>query len=125
MIYFLLFFPLATIRCWDAAIINSKSEIINIKRSSEMPTVKDVIVKKPSEQEASTCRAWPIWKCEPSTFDWVYTEKETCLLIEGKVTVTDGSDSVSFGPGDLVVFPEDLECTWQVTEPVKKYYNFG
>ena len=26
---------------------------------------------------------------------------------------------------NLVVFPEDLECTWQVTEPVKKYYNFG
>jgi uncharacterized cupin superfamily protein len=24
-----------------------------------------------------------------------------------------------------VVFPEDLECTWQVEEPVKKYYNFG
>jgi uncharacterized cupin superfamily protein len=46
-------------------------------------------------------------------------------LIEGKVTVTDGSDSVSFGPGDLVIFPEELQCTWQVTEPVKKYYNFG
>jgi len=44
---------------------------------------------------------------------------------EGKVTVTDGNDSVSFGPGDLVIFPEELQCTWQVTEPVKKYYNFG
>jgi hypothetical protein len=59
------------------------------------------------------------------TFDWAYTEKETCLLLEGKVTVTDGKNSVSFGPGDLVVFPEDLECTWHVTEAVKKYYNFG
>ncbi|MHC4570085.1 MAG: cupin domain-containing protein [Planctomycetota bacterium] len=59
-----------------------------------MPTVKDVVVKKPSDEEASTCKAWPIWKCEPSTFDWAYTEKETCLLVEGQVTVTDGSDSV-------------------------------
>ena len=90
-----------------------------------MPTVKDVIVKKPSDEEAAVCKAWPIWKCETSTFDWEYTEKETCLLIEGKVTVTDGNDSVSFGPGDLVIFPEDLQCTWLVTEPVKKYYNFG
>jgi uncharacterized cupin superfamily protein len=90
-----------------------------------MPTVKDVVVKKPSEQESATCQAWPIWTCEPSNFDWVYTEKETCLLIEGKVTVTDGKDSVSFGPGDLVVFPEGLECNWNVQEAVKKYYNFG
>ena len=90
-----------------------------------MPTVKDIVVRKPSEQEKLQCKTWPVWNCEPSTFDWAYTEKETCLLIEGKVTVTDGKDSVTFGPGDFVVFPNDLECTWNVHEPVKKYYNFG
>jgi uncharacterized cupin superfamily protein len=90
-----------------------------------MPTVKDIIVRKPTEEEAKNCEVWPIWKCQPSTFDWSYTEKETCLLIEGKVTVTDGKESVSFGPGDLVIFPQDLECTWQVAEAVKKHYNFG
>ena len=90
-----------------------------------MPTVKDVIIKKPSEEEAQTCQSWPIWACQPSTFDWIYTEKETCLIIEGKVTVTDGKDSVSFGPGDMVIFPEGLECNWHVREAVKKYYNFG
>ena len=79
-----------------------------------MPTVKDVIVKKPSDEEAAVCKAWPTWQCEASTFDWEYTQKETCLLIEGKVTVTDGENSVSFGPGDMVVFPEELKCTWQV-----------
>jgi len=90
-----------------------------------MPTVKDIIVKKPSAEEQAKCKTWPVWQCEPSTFDWVYNEKETCLLIEGKVTVSDGKNSVSFGAGDLVVFPVDLECTWQVKEAVKKYYNFG
>ena len=90
-----------------------------------MPTVKDVIVRKPSDEESEACKGWPIWKCEPSSFDWAYTEKETCLLLEGLVTVTDGTDSVSFGPGDLVIFPEDLECTWHVKEPVKKHYTFG
>jgi uncharacterized cupin superfamily protein len=90
-----------------------------------MPTVKDVVVKKPSEDESAACQSWPIWTCQPSNFDWVYTEKETCLLIEGKVTVSDGKDSVSFGPGDLVVFPEGLKCNWNVQEAVKKYYNFG
>ncbi len=92
-----------------------------------MPTVKDVIVRKPSDAEAETCKAWPIWKCQTSAFDWEYTEKETCLLIEGKVTVTDkdGKDSVTFGPGDFVIFPQDLECTWNVHEAVTKHYNFG
>jgi len=90
-----------------------------------MPTIKDVIVKKPSEDETQTCKAWPIWKCQPSSFDWAYTEKETCLLLEGEVTVSDGNDSVSFGAGDLVVFPQDLECTWNVKQAVTKHYNFG
>ena len=89
-----------------------------------MPTVKDVIVRKPSEEEKSMCQSWPIWRCQPGAFDWVYTEKETCLLIEGKVTVSDGKSSVSFGAGDLVIFPQDLECNWHVQEAVKKYYNF-
>ena len=90
-----------------------------------MPTVKDVVVKKPSEEEAAVCKAWPIWKCEPSTFDWLYTDKETCLLLEGKVTVSDDENSVTFGPGDLVVFPQDLECKWNIQEAVTKHYNFG
>ncbi len=89
-----------------------------------MPTVKDVIVKKPTDAEIQTCKSWPVWTCQPSSFDWEYTHKETCLILEGEVTVTDGENSVSFGPGDMVVFPVDLDCTWQVIKPVKKHYNF-
>ncbi len=90
-----------------------------------MPTVNDIVVRKPTEQEADRCRAWPTWTCESSSFDWSYTEKETCLIIEGKVTVTDADGSVTFGPGDLVVFPQDLDCVWNVEQSVKKHYNFG
>lgn len=90
-----------------------------------MPTIKDVVVKEPTEEEANTCKSWPIWRSEPSTFEWTYTQKETCLLIEGKVTVSDGQDSVSFAKGDMVIFPKELECTWNVHEAVTKYYNFS
>jgi len=90
-----------------------------------MPTVKDVIVKKPSQKEKDACSKWPIWTCQPSTFDWSYTEKETCLILEGDVTVSDGVNSASFGPGDFVIFPVDLECTWKVKKAVRKHYNFG
>jgi uncharacterized protein len=91
-----------------------------------MPTAKDIIVKKPGKQEKETCEKWPIWECKPSIFDWEYTQTETCLILKGKVTVTDKKgNSVSFGAGDFVVFPVDLECTWHVTEAVKKHYNFS
>jgi len=90
-----------------------------------MPTVKDIVVRKPSDEELRVCKSWPTWKCDATTFEWAYTEKETCLLIEGKVTVSDGESSVNFGAGDYVIFPQDLECTWQVHQPVKKYYNFA
>ena len=90
-----------------------------------MPTVKDVVVKKPSQEDIENCKSWPIWTSEPSTFDWDYTQTETCLILEGKVTVKDAENSVSFGPGDLVVFPKDLSCTWQIQEAVRKHYNFS
>lgn len=89
-----------------------------------MPTVKDVKVSRPSAEQIKECKSWPTWQCEPSEFDWAYTQTETCLILEGQVTVTDGENEVSFGPGDMVVFPVDLECTWQVKSAVKKHYKF-
>lgn len=92
-----------------------------------MPTVKDCVLRKPTTAEKSVCKTWPIWTCGISTFDWEYTQSEKCLILEGRVTVadlTDSGQSISFGPGDYVVFPNGLKCTWNVTEPVKKHYDF-
>lgn len=87
----------------------------------------DIEVRKPSEEEldAIGIRNWPIWTCEPSTFDWFYDDKETCYLLEGRVTVKTDEGEVSFGAGDLVVFPKGLKCVWQVSEGVRKHYKFG
>ena len=93
-----------------------------------MVTVKDIIIRKPDEQAIEKCKTWPIWTSQPSEFDWDYTQTETCLLLEGAVTVTDRPDSgesVSFGPGDFVVFPNGLKCVWKVKEAVKKHYDFS
>jgi len=93
-----------------------------------MPTVNDIVVRKPSPEEAQTCRAWPTWSCDVSQFDWSYDQIETCLILQGEVTITDTSgsgESISFGPGDLVVFPVGLQCKWNVTQPVRKHYNFS
>lgn len=87
----------------------------------------EIIVTKASEAELAELgvSSWPIWACEPSRFDWEYDQKETCYLLEGQVTVTADGESVSFGAGDMVVFPQGLACTWDVSAAVKKHYKFG
>jgi uncharacterized cupin superfamily protein len=87
----------------------------------------EITVRKPApgEVEKLGAKKWPIWTCETSEFDWDYDEKETCLILEGQVTIQAAGQEVSFGPGDLVVFPRGLKCRWKVTRPVRKHYKFG
>ncbi len=82
-------------------------------------------VRKPTPEEETQMRVCPTWEKEPSEFPWYYDEKETCLILEGDVVVEAGTDSVRFGPGDLVVFPQGLSCTWKVLRKVRKHYKFG
>ena len=84
----------------------------------------EIIVKKPSEQERTEMLSLPTWGCGVSEFDWHYDSEETCLLIEGEVTVDYNGKSVSFGAGDMVTFPAGLSCVWKVTKPVRKHYIF-
>lgn len=69
---------------------------------------------------------WPIWEKEPSVFHWNYDQTETCLFVEGDVTVTpDQGQPVTMASGDLVTFPAGLSCTWEIRRTVKKHYRFG
>ncbi|MCX8037704.1 MAG: cupin domain-containing protein [Candidatus Sumerlaeia bacterium] len=87
----------------------------------------DILIRKPTQEELDSLgvSSWPIWTCEPSTFDWYYDDRETCYILEGEVTVKTPQGSVHFGAGDLVVFPQGLSCTWTVAKKVRKHYNFG
>ncbi|MGE5557604.1 MAG: cupin domain-containing protein [Bacillota bacterium] len=86
-----------------------------------------ITVEKPTGEqlEKMNVSVWGMWECEPSTFDWHYDDKETCYLLEGRVTVKTADQEVSFGKGDLVTFPAGLSCVWTVHEKVRKYYRFG
>jgi len=89
------------------------------------PAMGKIEVSQPTEEQIRQMRAWPIWTCGVSRFDWHYDQPETCYILEGQVTVTAGDEQVSFGPGNRVVFPVGLDCVWDVTAPVKKHYKFG
>ena len=75
----------------------------------------------PSPQAAGE---WSPWECEPSKFNWRYSDTEIAYVYEGKVKVTTDSEEVEIRKGDLVTFPKGLACTWQVIEPIRKVYKF-
>ena len=85
-----------------------------------------ISVRKPTQAEKKEAGEWGIWEKEPSEFEWSYSEKETCLILEGKATVeaSDGS-SASFGAGDYVIFPQGMRCTWRIEKKIRKRYRFG
>ena len=88
--------------------------------------MKIKIEKLPNEKIMDLgIKAWPIWTCGISEFDWEYGEKESCLLLEGEVEVSSEFESVRFSAGDYVVFPKGLKCRWKVTKPVRKHYSFS
>ena len=69
--------------------------------------------------------SWPVWEKEASKFDWHYDSIEECYFLDGAVTVkTKDGESVKFGKGDFVTFPKGLACTWEISHPVRKHYNF-
>ena len=83
--------------------------------------MKIVIEKNKSIDD---CNNWPLWSCEVSTFDWQYDKDEHCLVIEGEVTVVGSENTVKIVPGDYVIFPRGLKCTWEVHKPIRKHYTF-
>ena len=72
----------------------------------------------------SDFKSWPIWECQPSTFNWEYSEEEHCYIIEGDVTVIENGNIVHIKKGDYVIFPKGLKCNWEVHKAFKKYYIF-
>lgn len=68
---------------------------------------------------------WPTWSAGVSRFPWTYDCRETCYLLEGRVSVIpEGGTPVEIRAGELVSFPAGLSCVWEVHEPVRKHYRF-
>ena len=82
-------------------------------------------VRKPTEKESQEAQSWPIWEKEESEFPWEYFDQETCLILEGNAIVKTPKEIVEFGPGDYVIFPEGLKCTWKIKKKIRKHYKFG
>lgn len=83
-------------------------------------------IRKPTDDEKQHAQGWPIWEKEASEFPWEYDEQETCLILEGEVTITnEDGETFEILPGDYVVFPKGMKCTWRINKDVRKHYKFG
>ena len=121
--------------------IDAFQRVLSLTKSVSAPTLTRVhrsttllrmsseirVIKEASEADLEKMRKWPTWGCEISKFPWTYGEKETCLLIQGKVTVTPtgGGQPVTLSKGDIAIFPAGMSCTWDVTEAIQKHYRFS
>jgi uncharacterized cupin superfamily protein len=62
-----------------------------------------------------------IWHCTAGSFRWFYDEDETCLILDGGMTLYfDDGTQATCGPGDLVVFPAGTTCVWVIEKEVRK-----
>ena len=83
---------------------------------------------------SGTARAWNafsdaagrfhagIWQAEPGVLAVNYTETELCVLIEGRVRLTDDRGSVEFGPDEAFVIAGGFRGSWESIGRVTKIY---
>ncbi|GFZ05946.1 RmlC-like cupins superfamily protein [Actinidia rufa] len=71
-------------------------------------------------------KSWPKWGCPPGKYTLKFDAQQTCYFLKGKVKAYQkgSSEWVEFGAGDLVIIPKGLSCTWDVSIPVDKHYQF-
>lgn len=69
-----------------------------------------------------------IWESQPG--GWPVVERpdtETCYILSGRATVTDGATGERFEvtAGDVIVQPRGWSGRWDVTETIRKVYSIG
>lgn len=63
-----------------------------------------------------------IWDCTAGTFTWIFQTDEIVHILEGEVTVRDGTKVHKLVPGSVCYFPQGLETIWEVPKYVKKTF---
>ncbi len=78
----------------------------------------------PEKLDALGVSSWAEWECEPSQFDWEYTQNERAYVKSGQVIVHTAGGDVEVREGDVVLFPKGLKCNWEIKATIRKVYRF-
>jgi uncharacterized cupin superfamily protein len=63
-----------------------------------------------------------LWRHGPATFDYVFPGDETFHVLEGRVSIRVGEETVDLGPGDIASFAKGRPSTWTIHEAMKKFF---
>ena len=85
-----------------------------------------ITIRKLSSEELKKLGvfSWDIWEKGVSKFKYHYDTEERCYFLEGEATIETKEGVSEIQKGDFVIFPKGLSCTWNIKQPVKKYYRF-
>ncbi len=85
-----------------------------------------VEVRRPPKEEMRAMSVFgrPVWSRDPGPLPWHYDRRETCPTLEGEGAVETAGGTVRGRPGDLVVFPEGLECPGHIQKAGRKHDRF-
>ena len=53
--------------------------------------------------EPKNIHGWSVWECEPSSFDWRYSDTEEAYVYQGKVKVRTANGEIEINKGDFVM----------------------
>ena len=88
-----------------------------------------IFTKQMERREADSLlgiETWGTWSCGAEAFDWSYdSSNEVCYILEGKADIIADGGVTEIAAGMIVDFPKGLHCTWDVKEPIEKFYRFG
>jgi uncharacterized protein len=63
-----------------------------------------------------------IWQAQPGVLAVNYTETEVCVLLEGRVRLSDDAGSVEYEAPDAFVIAAGFRGTWESVGRVTKFY---
>ena len=67
-----------------------------------------------------------IWTCRPGKWHIDFPQHEFVHILEGEVVVTDGDGNAkTYRAGDAFVTPAGFAGTWDVRQPVRKYFTLS
>lgn len=61
-----------------------------------------------------------VWDCTAGAFNWHFAGDETVHILDGEVTVDDGSGPKTLVAGDVAFFPAGTWARWEVGAYVRK-----
>lgn len=102
-------------------------------RATDLRTIRFDPDARPDSSAPTTTKEWysdrtgnfktGFWASQPGRAEVHYTKDELCVILDGKVQLTDANGRVeTYAKGDTFLIPNGFKGVWETLEPVRKFY---